>query len=1143
MSHVATRLTSRSHTLLAALAIMFLTAGPSLATNRVITIYMHPTSGSQEAWVSPWWGVPSVPRDPSVISALYESDASHAIVKTAFNDVYCVPSASRLVTGVQTEAGYSHYKYVVDGPGSPDCVVEALEPDNGPRKWNDAVAETLMAIREVMAVNNANDTYSLNLVGFSRGGILTMKTARKVVSTPDVDERVSMINILAFDPVPGGLDPIGRFGDDFKLDPKVAEYVGVYAEHEMMYQFEPVVPYTETPWLTRVWTFRVAGQHQTAVAIPSSNFAPRPAGCAPYCFIGELGQAVAEQLLRSPAWGNVPVLATSPMNAEYLFRWAVDNMWIQDYGAMLNDSPVGFSWLLPCHDVGIRATTPVPWRLDYRLAYQAPYRHEPHDGWCNIVFWYWYNEDFVWWLRDRMETIEANDWTTLQTLRADVKPPILRPLADIAVECGETVPAPTLDDVGSGPVQGTTFYPVTYTRPGTYEIIWLFTDSAGNGVNQNQYVKVRDTTKPVILAPNLTEFTSPGLCGAIIEDARLGTATDSCAGTVQITRSGVPSGNLFPAGTTTISYTATDQAGNIATASQEITIIDNAPPSMVLNGAAEMVIECHGTWSDPGARATDSCAGDVTSAIRVTGSVDVNTPGTYWLTYDVADPHGNAATPVTRTVHVRDTSAPSITLNGAAEMTVECHGSYIDPGAAASDSCAGDLASAIHTHGSVDVTTPGRYVLEYAVADPSGNTASAVRTVIVQDTTPPVITGCAPAKQILGCSAAVPDFTADVAAGDACSTALRVSQTPAAGSILGIGEHPVTITVTDASGNAATCTTTFTVINNPPAVTTNGPWTVSEGSSVLLGATAIDPDGSSVEVAWDLDGDGVFETPGLSVSFRGVEGPSVHAMAVQASDPCGLLANALSNVSVTNAAPILGAITGPAVPVPAGTPLTFTAPFTDAGMLDSHAGTWNWDDGWASPAAITDSQAVGSHTFGAAGVYRVGLELKDDDGGSDTAAFEYAIVFDPAAGFVTGGGWIASPAGAYGPNAVLTGKANFGFNAKYRQESVPHGETEFHFGAAGLTFHSNTNRWLVVTNAKAQLQGSGTIAGAGPYEFSLTVVDGDAVSGGGKDRIRMKIWEADSGLVVYDNLQGAPDDIDATALQEIGGGNITVHVK
>lgn len=65
------------------------------------------------------------------------------------------------------------------------------------------------------------------------------------------------------------------------------------------------------------------------------------------------------------------------------------------------------------------------------------------------------------------------------------------------------------------------------------------------------------------------------------------------------------------------------------------------------------------------------------------------------------------------------------------------------------------------------------------------------------------------------------------------------------------------------------------------------------------------------------------------------------------------------------------------------------------------------------------------------------------------------VVYDPSAGFVTGGGWITSPLGAYAPDAALTGKAKFGFVAKYKKGAMtPVGNTEFQFKAGGLSFHS-----------------------------------------------------------------------------------------
>jgi hypothetical protein len=150
-----------------------------------------------------------------------------------------------------------------------------------------------------------------------------------------------------------------------------------------------------------------------------------------------------------------------------------------------------------------------------------------------------------------------------------------------------------------------------------------------------------------------------------------------------------------------------------------------------------MTVECHTSFTDPGATAHDGCAGDF--AATASSNVNVNTPGTYTITYNASDPSGNAAAPVTRTVNVVDTTAPTITLNGSNPMTVECHTSFTDPGATAHDGCAGDFAAT--ASGTVNVNTPGTYTVTYNASDPSGNAAAPVtRTVNVVDTTAPTIT-------------------------------------------------------------------------------------------------------------------------------------------------------------------------------------------------------------------------------------------------------------------------------------------------------------------------------------------------------------------------------------------------------------------
>jgi len=146
----------------------------------------------------------------------------------------------------------------------------------------------------------------------------------------------------------------------------------------------------------------------------------------------------------------------------------------------------------------------------------------------------------------------------------------------------------------------------------------------------------------------------------------------------------------------------------------------------------------------------------------------------------------------------------------------------------------------------------------------------------------------------------------------------------------------------------------------------------------------------------------------------------------------------------------------------------------------------------------------------------------------------------PNGGFVTGGGWINSPPGAYLADPTVTGKATFGFVAKYKKGSqTPDGNTEFQFHAGDLKFKSSSYDFgsLVVAGMKALYKGSGTINGAGDYAFRVWAIDGKDASQ--PDRFRIKIWNKTGGTVVYDNQTGGADDADPTT--ELGGGNITIH--
>jgi len=164
-----------------------------------------------------------------------------------------------------------------------------------------------------------------------------------------------------------------------------------------------------------------------------------------------------------------------------------------------------------------------------------------------------------------------------------------------------------------------------------------------------------------------------------------------------------------------------------------------------------------------------------------------------------------------------------------------------------------------------------------------------------------------------------------------------------------------------------------------------------------------------------------------------------------------------------------------------------------------------------------------------------------DDGGFDTAAASIpVVVYDPSGGFVTGGGWVMSPVGAYPADPDLTGKASFGFVSKYAKAATqPSGNTEFNFQTAGMNFKATSYDWLVVAGAKAQYKGHGTVYGVDGYQFMLTGVDGQLAGGGGADKFRIKIWDTATDTVIYDNQLGGLDS--APLNTALSGGSIVIH--
>jgi PKD repeat protein len=244
--------------------------------------------------------------------------------------------------------------------------------------------------------------------------------------------------------------------------------------------------------------------------------------------------------------------------------------------------------------------------------------------------------------------------------------------------------------------------------------------------------------------------------------------------------------------------------------------------------------------------------------------------------------------------------------------------------------------------------------------------------------------------------------------------------------------------------------------------------------------------------------------------------------------------------------PVVTAVSGPIDPVNINDQQTTLVPvsgtFTDADDGDDHTATWDWGDGSNPEDGAVDqanNSVSGSHTYAEPGVYEVTLTVEDSYPASDSYVYQFIVIYDPDGGFVTGGGWIMSPAGACPVFCGdATGKANFGFVSKYKKgASTPTGQTEFQFKAGNLNFHSDSYEWLVVTGSDyAMFKGSGTINGMGDYRFMLWAGDDEP------DTFRIRIWEEDEATGVetdvYDNgFEGSGYETG----QPIAGGSIVVH--
>ncbi|MEK6374951.1 MAG: DNA/RNA non-specific endonuclease [Acidobacteriota bacterium] len=413
---------------------------------------------------------------------------------------------------------------------------------------------------------------------------------------------------------------------------------------------------------------------------------------------------------------------------------------------------------------------------------------------------------------------------------------------------------------------------------------------------------------------------------------------------------------------------------------------------------------------------------------------------------------------------------------------------------------------------------------------------------------PPTATVSAPSTSPEGTAVTASATASDPDSGDSLSYAWSVTKNGspyASGSGASItftpddnGSYVAAVVVTDGSGATAGSSQTVAVTNVAPAITAASlsSASVAENGSVTISGSFTDPGSDDTHVVTVNWSDGV-STSSLVKGARTFslthqyldDAPSgtasdAYAVSVTVSDDDGGNGSAGAGVTVNNVAPLIASVTGPTAPIAFGGAASISFNYTDAGTLDTHTATVTWGDASSSAATCAAGTCTASHTYGAAGVYTVGITLTDDDTGTATATFADVVVYDTDGGFVTGGGWINSG-----------GKGNVGFNVKYQDHdaTTPSGNLEFQIPGGGkLNFKSTSFDWLVITGAKAQTAGHGTVDGVAGYAFVFTATDGK-MAGDKIDKFRIRITKESTNTVVFDNSAAGAD--------VMGGGNITIH--
>ncbi len=305
---------------------------------------------------------------------------------------------------------------------------------------------------------------------------------------------------------------------------------------------------------------------------------------------------------------------------------------------------------------------------------------------------------------------------------------------------------------------------------GTTTNTFVVTDESGNTATCSFDVTVSDDENPSIVCPgNINQNNDADICGAIV-NYTTPVGTDNSEGVITEQTAGLPSGSLFPVGTTTNTFMVTDAAGNTATCSFDVTVTDNESPIITCPQDITQTADsdqCSSVLNIVNPTATDNCSTVFVFIGTRSDNLELTDPypvGSTTITWTATDEASNVSIPCIQTINISDDETPVFAETLPEDFIVECDQVPVADVLTAIDNC--DSITVTFEEERIDGSCISNYTLErtWLATDISGNTTQHTQIITVQDTTAPVLS--LPANASAECS----DDLSTIAFGEATAT-------------------------------------------------------------------------------------------------------------------------------------------------------------------------------------------------------------------------------------------------------------------------------------------------------------------------------------------------------------------------------------